>query len=92
VLIVGSGLELGSWAAVAGNVIVLASALVWAANTIQCRRLGADHPPMVSTTVSFITGSVLLVPFQRSSSPSSAHPHQRPACSLRLYLGPGRSP
>jgi drug/metabolite transporter (DMT)-like permease len=35
VLIVGSGLELGAWGVVAGNLLVLASAVAWAAYTVQ---------------------------------------------------------
>lgn len=61
-LVIGSGLELGDWRAVGGNLLVLASTVAWAAYTIQGRRLGATHAPIVSTTAGFVTGALLLVP------------------------------
>jgi drug/metabolite transporter (DMT)-like permease len=60
-LVVGSGLEVGAWRALAGNALVLASAVAWAAYTVQGRQLGALHP-LVSTAAGFVTGAVLLVP------------------------------
>ena len=50
-LIVGSGLDLGAWQAVVGNLIVLASTVAWAFYTVQGRRLGAGPAPLVRRTV-----------------------------------------
>jgi drug/metabolite transporter (DMT)-like permease len=87
-LLVGSGLELGRWEAVAGNLLVLGSAVAWALYTIQGRRLGASYPPVVSTTASFITGSVLLVPLAAAELAVLGPPTLTGAVvAATLYLG-----
>lgn len=87
-MIVGSGLELGQWRAVAGNAVVLASALAWAVYTVQGRRLGGEHPAIVSTTAGFLTGSVMLVPLA-AAEVALAGPPSTDAATVGavLYLG-----
>lgn len=87
-LIVGSGLELGRWQAVAGNLLVFASTIAWGAYTIQGRRLGTSYPPVVSTTACFVTGAALLVPLAAAEVAITGWPAlTRPMITAVLYLG-----
>jgi len=87
-LLVGSGLELGRWQVVAGNLLVAASAVAWAAYTVQGRRLGDGHPPIVSTTAGFLTGMVLLVPLAAAEIGIAGWPAvTRSSLGAVVYLG-----
>lgn len=87
-LIVGSGLDLGAWQAVAGNLIVLASTVAWAAYTVQGRRLGSATAPIVSTTAGFATGTALLLPLAAAEVALSGWPTPTSAMAAAVvYLG-----
>jgi drug/metabolite transporter (DMT)-like permease len=46
-----------------GNLLMVGSVVAWAIYTIQSRKISADINPMVSTTASFYTGLLWLLPF-----------------------------
>ena len=46
-----------------GNVMILGGVIAWSVYTIQSRKIPVDVDPMVSTTASFYTGLLWLMPF-----------------------------
>ena len=89
-LVVGSGgLGGGGAAPVAGNLLVLGSAVAWAFYTVDGRRLGvARHDAVVITTASIGWGLLFILPLAAAeilwAGPPSAEPW---ALASLLYLG-----
>ncbi len=58
-----------------GNLLIFGSALSWAINTIQGRKLVGEHPALLMTTACIGSGAVMLLPFIGWEIHSSGLPH-----------------
>jgi drug/metabolite transporter (DMT)-like permease len=91
-LVVETRAELGDPARLAGNLLVLGSAISWAAYTVQGRKLVVAYPPLVATTASFGAGTLILLPIGAAEFWLRGTPHITVAGLLAvLYLGLGAS-
>ncbi len=86
-LISGNPAEAGS-ATLIGNLLIIASVVSWSIYNIQSRQLPEGVDPIVSTTASFYTGVIYLLPFTVWEISLKGFPQIAPsAWTALLYLG-----
>jgi drug/metabolite transporter (DMT)-like permease len=72
----------------AGNLLIIGSVIAWAIFTIQAKKLNVDTDPLVSTTASFYTGLIWLLPFIAWEARQIGFPAIQPVSWLAIaYLG-----
>lgn len=88
VLLVSGGPSSTGKSTLAGNLLIIGSVIAWAVYTIQSRKIPADIHPLVTTTVSFFTGLIWLLPFLGWELINRGLPSVAPISWLALaYLG-----
>jgi len=70
-----------------GNLLMLACVLVWAAYTIQGRRVNAQVPAVVNTTAAILAGTLMLTPMALWELRSGLPTPRLLTCAAVLYLG-----
>jgi len=88
-LVAGAGGPNGEGAmSILGNALLVGSAVAWAFYTVDGRRLGVDHDPLVITTASIGCGLLILVPLAVAEISWAGSPKWDPiALGAVLYLG-----
>lgn len=88
ILLISGNPSSGGSVTLIGNLLIIASVVSWSIYNIQSRQLPEGVDPIVSTTASFYTGVLYLLPFTVWEVSLKGFPHITPAAwGALMYLG-----